>query len=607
MKGAQPQPIGTLADGRALILPDDAVTQGFAILARRRSGKSTLAGVMEETFCARGDPWTCIDPVSAHWGIKYRDRHGQPGAASGYDVLVVGGPYGDVALPVGPEAGAALAQIIVETDISCIIDLGEEKAMRQRQLFVASFANELLHLNATPRHIFFEEAHEFVPQQLEFDGQKEARAAVSRLIRQGGGKGIGFTLISQRNAEVAKSVLEQIDNLFAMRMFGPNDLKAVEGWLHHNVADKEQRTAILQTLPSLQPGDAWLCSPDWMHDVTRLRVRERMTYHAGRTPKRGERASAPKPVELPQVIERFQRAAQQRHLAVQQQRDLKAENARLQKELAAAVAKRAQPAATPPAPPDASVIDRRVAAAVAARDREHVAALRAASSYQDKLEPLVKDCAGSLEDIAQRMRTALNGAAPRRGADRATVVTTPKPSRRELVAERPSPVRSNAPADTTLPAGALRMLRELASRHPLTWTQAQLGGLTAFSYKGGTFRTYRGLLKRLGYIEVSGREIAATEAGLAAAGEVPEAPTDHEAAMAMWSTKLPAGAYRMLQIVAAAVAEGVGQDELAEQSGFERAGGTFRTYRGMLKRNGLIAIAGEHVLACDVLWPEGPL
>lgn len=307
-------PIGRSADGEEVQLPDDAVTQGFALLARRRSGKSSLAGVIEETFCDRGDPWVCLDPVSAHWGIRYFDDHGKPGTPSGYEVLIVGGKYGDV--PLDDKDGGALAQIVVETDISCIIDLGGE-SMNAQHGFVADFAQELLRLNETPRHIIVEEAHSFIPQQLQYDKQKLVHAALSKLITMGGGRGIGYTLITPRPAGIAKAVLEQVDNLVVMRMSGPNDLKAVQGWFEHNVGDKGQLAQILRTLPAFKPGEAWLCSPEWMGELVRMTARIRRTYHAGRTPERGEAPVSPKRVELTAVIERFRAAAGRRQVSVE--------------------------------------------------------------------------------------------------------------------------------------------------------------------------------------------------------------------------------------------------------------------------------------------------
>ena len=200
----------------------------------------------------RGCVWILFGPL----GIRYQDDHGQPGKPSGYDVLIVGGKYGDV--PIDEKAGAALVQILVDTDISCVVDLGGE-SMNARQKFVADFAIELLRINSTPRHVLIEECDEFVPQQLVWDNQKYVRGAIERLIKQGGGLGIGFSLISQRPASVAKNVLEQIDHLYVLRMKGPNDLKAVQGWFEHNVGDKAEMNRILTSITTSQPGEAWLC------------------------------------------------------------------------------------------------------------------------------------------------------------------------------------------------------------------------------------------------------------------------------------------------------------------------------------------------------------
>jgi len=632
-KAATSLPIGATMDGESLVLPDDAVTQGFAILARRRSGKSTLAGVMEETFCQRGDPWVCFDPVRAHYGINYRDRAGQPAEPSGYDVLIVGGPHGHV--PLEEHAGAQLAEVIVDTDISCVIDLRDESDAATRG-FVAAFARELLKINTTPRHVFLEEAHEFVPQQLWEKGSREltqVRSAVSRLIRNGGGAGIGFTLISQRPAEVAKSVLEQIDNLFILRMSGPNDIGAVKGWFEHNVGDREQLSEILSTLPALNPlaGEAWLCSPTWLHEITRVNIRPRTTYHAGRTPKKGERPVAPKQVELGKVIEQFRAAAERRHIAIAEERDIKAENAELRKKVAALEKGRSAPPAAPAAgaPPDETLIERRVTAAVSTalggerRERQqHERAIAQLVRHAERSVPPLRSALDGLEGSLGRLRVALNGsmadgaAAPAAPAT-ATVHMTGLPGAALAAAlaeaaergkeqlERNARARNSDP-EGGIPAGSMKMLRELAARHPLSWTQRQLGSLSGYPHTKSTYRTYRSRLTSGGLIEVAGEDVSITAAGLALFGDaIPAAPPDHAAVMAMWRASLPAGSYAMLEAVVAAGPAGLTQDEMAQRSGYDRWSSTYRTYRSRLTSNGLVQIAGETVRATDTLYPEG--
>lgn len=616
--------IGTDAAGKPLVLPEDAVTQGFAILARRRSGKSNLAGVMEETFCERGDPWICIDPVGAHWGIKYLDNNGRPGKASGNNVLLVGGDYGDV--PLQDHAGAELAEIIVDTDISCVIDL-TSASLNGRQRFVADFANTLFRINKTPRHVILEEADEFVPQQLVWDNQKLVRGALERLIKGGGGRGIGFTLITQRPASIAKNVLTQIDNLFVLRMSGPQDLKAVEAWFEHNIGDKAKLKEVLGELAAFRPGDAWLLSPEWLEALTRLRVRERVTYHAGRTPKRGEKPIAPAKVNLPVVIERFTKAAEKRNAAIVEEKELKIQVADLKKELAAA---KRDPQAPPP--PDLVISMEQLRAERDAAIAERDAQAGAIKGALEKVE-------GALDKMGEKIQETLEVATGAIGEARVSLNGhTDFPSKsyksnvlpeRKAVPTYTAHVAPDAPAEVhraladvaaagarkleakqledgdELPAGSMKMLLELAARFPKSWTQKQLGSLTGYPYTKSTYRTYRSRLTSRGLVEVNGNEIVISAAGLALVGDdVPDAPKDHASVMEMWRKKLPAGSYAMLAAVVAADADGITEEQMAERSGYDRETSTYRTYRSRLTSNGLATIAGGVVRATDVLFPS---
>ena len=150
------------------------------------------------------------------------------------------------------------------------------------------------------------------------------------------------------------------------------------------------------------------------------------------------------------------------------------------------------------------------------------------------------------------------------------------------------------------------MLLELAARHPLSWTQAQLGTLCGYAHTKSTYRTYRSRLTSRDLITIRGDEVSITEAGLALVGDaIPDAPQDHEGAMALWRSSLDKGAYAMLEAVAAAGPDGLTEDEMAERSGYDRETSTYRTYRSRLTSRGLITISGGRVVATDVLFPEG--
>ena len=184
--------------------------------------------------------------------------------------------------------GRAIAQAVVEENISCIIDLTELSKAAWRQ-FVADFCRELYQLNRTPRHVFIEEATEFVPQTRRPEMQV-AYEAVERLVRMGRNRGIGCTLISQRSAQVAKDVLTQMDILVALRTVGIQDRKALLDMFEAVLEEDElvHLEAFKRDIVRLPDGTAWIWSPEFMKTFTLVQIRERETYHAGATPAFGD-------------------------------------------------------------------------------------------------------------------------------------------------------------------------------------------------------------------------------------------------------------------------------------------------------------------------------
>lgn len=69
--------------------------------------------------------------------------------------------------------------------------------------------------------LVYEEAHSLVPEwnSVASDGDKNATAASARAILQGRKFGLGCLLITQRTANVTKTILNQCNSIFAMRTF----------------------------------------------------------------------------------------------------------------------------------------------------------------------------------------------------------------------------------------------------------------------------------------------------------------------------------------------------------------------------------------------------
>lgn len=587
-----PQFIGHTPEGTEVVFPEDSVTQGFAVLARRRSGKSVLAGVFEETLLARKQSFVVLDPVAAHWGIKYKtNENGLPNGSSNFRVMVVGGEHGDV--PLDLHGGKLLAQTIVSTDVSVVVDLSLT-GITERKRFVCDFADELYIRNSTPRCLILEEAHEFVPQTPRWDEQKAVLGSVSRLITGGGGRGLGFFLISQRPSLVNKDVLNMIDNLFVMRMMGPLDLKAIREWFEANVGDEQKLSEIVKSLPSLKPGDAWLCSPDWMKKLTLFKVRLRKTYHAGRTPKHGERKVQVAQFKLDKVVADFKQQLE----ATQAERQMEVKNLDVAKArirvLEAEVKKAGKPAPKEILVTEKIVITNSEIKAVlipmmAPYTQWLQETQKAMLNYKDQISAAFHKVGMELpampepikiSDVKAKLKTPLPYVAP------------PIPDKFYVTKLKFQPDPPPTNGDRKLPPGAQRMLGVILARPSAgLGVVAALSGMKAGS---GTFSTYLSMLRGAGLIDENSGLLTPTEKALTVV-TIP-APDSCEQVLNMWTMKLGPGPSRILRYLVSLGGTTISKDILADVTDFA-VSGTFGTYLSALRSAYLIKVENGGVQA----------
>ena len=122
--------------------------------------------------------------------------------------------------------------------------------------------------------------------------------AADDIVRRGGQRGIGCTMISQRSAVLNKNVLTQIEVLIALKTMAPQDLKAIDAWIDVHGTEEERKT-LKDSLPSLPVGDAWVWSPGWPTAdgiFKRIHVGPITTFDSGATPKPGEKRTEPRAI-----------------------------------------------------------------------------------------------------------------------------------------------------------------------------------------------------------------------------------------------------------------------------------------------------------------------
>lgn len=266
--------IGQTDAGEPVSLPLDAVTRRLAIVAMSGAGKSNAAVVLAEGMYQAGIPWLAVDPKGDWWGI----RSAADGKSPGLPIPIFGGRHGD--LPLEPGAGKVIGDLVIETRLTCVLDVSLF-SNQERWGFLHDLGETLLRQPPQVRHLFLEEAADYIPQITREGGnQPKCLGTWQRVVRIGRTIGLGSSQITQRTAALSNDTLYMAEALIALRTVGPGDLKAIRGWVEHSGASKE----ILRSLPSLEDGEAWLSSPAWLKRTDRLRFNRRQTFDSGATP-----------------------------------------------------------------------------------------------------------------------------------------------------------------------------------------------------------------------------------------------------------------------------------------------------------------------------------
>lgn len=558
-----------------LSLPLDSVTQTFAILGIRGSGKTNTGTVMFEEMLKCGQQGCVIDPVNAWYGI----RSSKDGKSAGYKVIVIGGENGD--LPLEGTNGPLLADFVVESGASVVFSL-RHLSMNDQRTFAQGFAERLYHLkgksaNRSPLHLFVDEADEFIPQRIPH-GFERMFGAFDRLVRRGRSSGIGLTMISQRPQVLNKDTLSQCETLICHRLLHQLDRKAVEAWIMAH-ADDAKALEFWTSLATLGKGDAWIWSPEWAEIFERVHIRERETFDSSFTPKAGQRVrkvSKLAQVDLEQLRQKLTATIEK--AKQDDPRELRNQIAELKREMAS----KGKASVNVPSKTIEKVVQKRVEVRVPFVPKYVLSAMAKAN-----------EAIRNLDDAVTRARTEEVSNPIPSVMDRKIMSYTESKALEEL--KRPSLIMDKLklrpePASNgsgKLRAGAERMLTALVQWSPNGMHIGQMRSHAGMK-KSGTFTTYMSDLRKGGYIEERDGLVFATDQGLQYfGGNVPDAPRTTEDVMSVWEGKLRDGARRILRVLVDAGGEPVSMEDLTAKSGLAKSG-TFTTYLSDLRTARLI-------------------
>ncbi len=570
-----------------LAFPRDVVTQKLAFLARSGAGKSYACGVLVEGLLELREQVVVVDPVGVWWALRL-DKDGK---SKGFDIPVLGGEHGD--MPLDPSVGAHVASLVAERGLSLVLDVSDMNGAEQRR-FVEAFAialHKLKKANRSPVLVVWEECQDFVPQRVMGD-QARMVGAMERLIKQGRNFGVGTALISQRPQAVNKDVLNQTEVLVVLQTTGPQERKAIDGWVEaHGLDDTplfDGGTNLSQTLPRLPIGTALVWSPQWLRTFKRVDVGKKRTFDASSTPTAATRTAEPRelqPVDMAELRKAMEATIQE--AKDNDPKELRARIVALEKELKAA---RAAPAR----------VERVEVPLVSSEAIDEVHGLKEAINAERKsfvaMADLMEQAAQVVNGLELRLfaeKTRVRGVAPAatrngQGAARSSSRAAPRVS------------SQNAAARADFGSGERAVLISVA-QNPEGATRELISLLTG--YKRSTRDAYIQRLATRCMVEPHADVITVTQLGVDALGGDYELLPTGDALREHWLAKLPEGERRIFELVCDAHPDPVSRESLSESSGYKRS--TRDAYLQRLATRRLIESVGRGAIRASSVLFDG--
>jgi hypothetical protein len=529
--------------------------QGNAVIGIRDAGKTYTAMKAAEQLLDAGIPIIVYDPVGVWKNLK-----NGTGKHAGYQVVVAGGAGSDIILT--PANAVDIVRAAMKENVSLVIDLYSPELINkstwikvvQETVDILMYENKAYNL----RHIFLEEAAEFIPQRLQ---PQHARvyASLERLARMGRNARLGMTIINQRAEEVNKAILEICEFTLLHKQVGKNSLKSIQQWLELSQVDNAKD--IIKSLPGLKQGECWAIGHSSKPQL--IKVAPRNTFHPN--PKSNEVYTNAQLANVSNFVTKLNKLLQRPtdakaapHLhAGQKETTLVKEIVYLQEELQKANKEKL---------------------------RYKELFNRSCQVFRSLSSSLAKELEGIYESEVQTSPTG---------------ITCPVKEAPAKLPQSPQPVTGNP-----VTGGAMRMLKAAAMFLPAGITKPQIATLADLSHTSGSFGTYMGTLKREGLIQFEGGLISVTNEGSKQAGAVERYPRDPKQRIEVWCNAIGAnsGASRMLRLLGSKYPNSMTRQDLGDAIEMSATSGSFGTYIGTLKRNGLIETEKGFVKASHELF-----
>lgn len=594
--------------GPKLRLPAfEAQTQTLVVYGGKGMGKTNFAAVLAEELAATRLRFSWIDPVGVAWGL----RHSSDGRGDGVEVLILGGVHGD--LPIEPTAGAIVADLVVDEDVSVIVDISRHASGRmwskgEKIRFVRDYCVRLFERqgeNRRPLMQIIDEAGRFVPQTLPKGSSAldlaECMGSIEELVELGRNVGVGVALITQRSARMNKSVSELAEMMVAFRTVGPRSIDAILDWFGEHVP-KERQRQLVERVRELDIGTALMVSPGWLKLEGEYEIRARKTFDSSATPRAGqERHAAGRgaTVDLDKyrekMVETIERAKENDPAELKKQvRELQAE---LRKEKAKPAAESQVSVETITETVEVPVVTEQQLEFIGSYLEHGQATIDRIQEERDRLEVIANTLEGGMAAVSEGMKKARNGAAAAaETVARRPLTPRPKPVATPRMQER-APRIVEESSDVRLGKGERTALGVLAE-YPEGRTYNELAFLAGYSAKASTLGVILSNLRKAGLVEQGNQPVRLTADGLEAAGGARERPTG-PALLEQWLShpRMGEGERRVLLALIDVYPDAPSHEELCEVTGYSPVASTMGVILSKLRKLGLVEKGARRIAA----------
>lgn len=567
----------------------DYAGQGNAILGIRDAGKTYTAMKAAEELLDNKIPIIVYDPVGVWKNLKIGT-----GKHKGYPIVVAGGEGSDIRLT--ENNAVDIVRAAMKENVSLVIDLYSPELINKSKWIriVQETVDLLMYENKSCglRHIFIEEAAEFIPQRLQPQHSK-VYASLERLARMGRNARLGYTLINQRAEEVNKAILEISAMSLLHKQVGKNSLKSIQQWMELLQVDNVKD--IVQSLPGLSQGECWVIGMNTKPH--KIKVSPRKTFHPDPKKAGNDTQVSKMKIDVSDFVGKLNQQLKVTEVELKNVKDLQAENKRLKAELA----KSAKPGNSSLSEKDTAKIKQLEDQVKESSDR--IAALRKAL---DTYEKRSGDIASVLDQLSEKLtdshtaperKVSLKNIRELKGIETSVQKNGTNFLKTDTNFLKPVKV-AQVQSDGTLPIGELKVLTACA-QYPNGLRRDQLTVITG--YKRSSRDAYIQRAKEKGLLVQNGDRILPSEAGIEKLGSNFTPLPTGEDLQNYWLSNLPQGEAAILQMLIDAYPDSVSRDELSQKTGYQRSSRDAYIQR-MASKEIVVAVGRGEVKASETLF-----